>query len=479
MLASIAALASHARAFAALDAFDVLDAEQDIPATPTQALVATCEFDALPGRPLLLAEAVERALCGNPKTRAAWADVKAQAAAVGVARAAYLPTLSGDYQGVRDSAVTHIQNQPTLSSDVTSSIQSMSITLGWLLYDFGAREAAQTSANALLATARATQEATLQSVFAMTAKDYYAAQAAIGALAAARDVERMTLQSMVAAQSRVDRGVAPVTDALQAQTQHEEALYSLTKAEGNEQVALGTLAIDMGLNPDAPLELPPVTDGAAPGREFEESVSELIRQVKNSHPAVSAAQAQYEAVLAKVEQTRARGLPSISLVGKYSRNNQPQSLGLGLPTYPASGRDRYIGVQLNIPLFEGFGRYYQTRQAQAQAERQADVLEETRQQVALDVWNSYQALTAAMRNVHNGTSLRDIAQRSWEAARHRYDSGVGNILELMSTQASLANAKQRHVQALADWGSARVDLASKLGWLRAADLRGEGQEVRR
>jgi outer membrane protein TolC len=73
----------------------------------------------------------------------------------------------------------------------------------------------------------------------------------------------------------------------------------------------------------------------------------------------------------------------------------------------------------------------------------------------------------------------DIAQRSWEAARRRYDSGVGNILELMSTQASLANARQRHVQALADWGSARVDLASKLGWLRAADLRGEGQEAGR
>jgi outer membrane protein len=44
-----------------------------------------CQFGA-PANPLLLTEAIERALCGSPKTREAWADVKLQAAGVGVAR---------------------------------------------------------------------------------------------------------------------------------------------------------------------------------------------------------------------------------------------------------------------------------------------------------------------------------------------------------------------------------------------------------
>lgn len=451
-------------------AFDVLRAEQDISATAAGSMVTVCPFDEVPGRPLRLAEAVERTLCNNPKTRAAWAAVKAQAAGVGVARAAYLPTISANWQGVRESSVTDIENHPLLGSDMVSNVQSESASLSWTLYDFGGREAGLKNANALLDAARATQDATLQTVFASIAKDYYASQAASGALKAAKDVEQMTRESMSAAQARVDSGIAPVTDALQAQTQHEQAVFSLTKAESDAQTALGTLASDMDLDPSVPLDVPPVAQDAATDKAFGSSVEQLIRDVQLTHPSVRAAQAQYEASLAKVMQTRAQGLPSVSLVGKYSRNNAPQSMGLGEPTYPARAHDAYVGVQVSIPLFEGFGRHYQVDQAQAQAERQKDALDDARRQVALDVWTSYQKLTGATKNSENSANLLAISVRAWEAARHRYDAGVGNILELMNTQAALANAKQRRVQTLADWDNARVDLASKLGRLGREDI---------
>jgi outer membrane protein len=47
---------------------------------------------------------------------------------------------------------------------------------------------------------------------------------------------------------------------------------------------------------------------------------------------------------------------------------------------------------------------------------------------------------------------------------------VGSILELMNTQAALANARQKRIQAITDWHYARVDLVSKLGRLDAADV---------
>ena len=453
--------------------FDILRTEQNIPATA--AGVMAPEQDECPsgppGRPLRLSEAVERSLCNNPKTRKAWADVKAQAAAVGVARAAYLPTVSGNWQGVHENAAVDIKTYPAQSSDYTATVQSAGVSVEWLLFDFGAREATLRNANALLEAARAVQNATLQSEFAVTAKNYYAAQTAMGALEAAQDVERMTRESMVAAQERVARGIAPVSDALQAQTQHEEAVLNLTKAQGDVQTALGTLASDMDLKPDTPLEVPAVAKGSGPSEKiFGQSVTELIEVVRKAHPSVRAAQAEYEAALAKVVQTRAQGLPSISLMGKYSWNNQPESQEQGAKTYPATSRDAFIGVQVNIPLFEGFGRIYKVHQAQAEAEKQQDTLDDAQRQVALDMWSSYHALTTATQNLANSSNLLDIAQRAWEATRHRYDAGVANILELMNTQTALANAKQRRVQALADWNNARVDLASKLGRLDAADL---------
>lgn len=466
----LAALLSQ---FAAAHAFDVLGAERDISPTAAGAMVRAADECPAgpPARPLQLAEAVERALCSNPKTRQAWADVKAQAAGVGAARAAYLPTVSANWQGVRENSVVDIGNHPTLGSDYTATVRSESVSLNWLLFDFGGREALLRNADAMLEAARATHDATIQGEFATVARDYYAAQTAIGELDAAKDVEDMTRQSMVAAQARTDRGVAPVTDALQAQTQHEQAVFSLTKAESDAQTALGTLASDMELDPSVALDVPPVTEDARMDVTFTEPVEQMIRDVQMAHPSVRAAQAQYEAALAKVSQTRAQGLPSISLAGKYSRDNQPESMGLGLPTYPATGHEAYIGIQVSIPLFEGFGRHYQTDQAKAQAERQQDAVDEARRRVALDVWTSYQSLTGATRNAQNSAKLLDTGLQAWKAARHRYDAGVGNILELMNTQAALANAKQRRIEALADWDNARIDLASKLGRLDATDLR--------
>jgi outer membrane protein len=455
------------------EAFDVLRTEAGISPTPAGAMVpdgSGCQFGLL-SRPLLLSEAIERALCGNPKTREAWADVKIQAAGLGVARSAYLPTISGNGQVMRDNAVTDVTGHPTLSSATLATINTESVSLNWTLYDFGARAAAVRNASALLAAARSTENATLQSLFVAVAKDYYAAQAASGALAVALDIEHMADDSAKAASARVDRGIAPISDALQAQTAYTQAVLSLNKAQGTWQSAAGTLASDMDLSPDVPVALPVVTDGVQPDAVFTQSVGELIEDARRDHPTVLAALAQADAAAAKVDQTRAQGLPNFSLVSKYSRDNQPASLGLGIPEYPASGHEWYVGVQVTIPFFEGFNRTYQIRQTQAQLEQQQDALDDARQQVGLEVWNSYQAVQTSTNSVKDSAALLDIAQRSFVAAQHRYQAGVGNILELLNAQTALANAQQQRVQALADWRAARLRLAGSLGRLDTADMR--------
>ncbi|AOJ85285.1 Fis family transcriptional regulator (plasmid) [Burkholderia sp. MSMB0856] len=451
--------------------FDPLLAERPIPPNAGSGGISgtqPCEFGAL-AEPLSLREAVERTLCSNPKTRQTWASVKAQAANVGVARAAYLPTLNGEWQRVRDDSEVNIQNHPELSSSTSATVNSESLSLNWVLFDFGGRKAALKNAASVFDAAVATHDATLQTVFATVAKDYYACEATQGELSAARDVERMTHETVLAAQARVNHGVAPISDALQAETQYEQAVFNLAKAEGESQVAFGTLASDMNLDPGVPISMPVVTDTDSPGKTFSESIGHLIDEVKSTHPSVLAAQAQYEASLAKVEQKRAEGLPRVSLVGKYSRDNQPQSMGLGLQTYPSNGHDAYIGVQITIPLFEGFARHYQVDEARAESERQLEVARQTEQQVALDVWNSYHALATATQNVTNSTNLVAISQQAFRASQERYQHGVGNILELMNTQAALANARERQIQALSDWHSSRIDLASKLGRLELGD----------
>lgn len=456
-------------------AIDPLLTTGSVPITPSAAMIgdgntSVCVFNTL-ASPLPLRDAVERALCSNPKTREAWANVEIAAAGVGIGRAAYLPTVSGTWQGVRDDTTTNVSGYPQYSSNYRNSVlRTESVSLNWVLYDFGGRKAALANATALLAAAKASEEATLQKAFADVAKDYYAAQAAQGAFVAAGEVEQTAKDSFAAATARVEKGIAPISDQLQAQTSWAEAVISRTKAQGDWQSSLGALAADMDLDPNMPITLPDVGDGVAPDNDFNNSVAELIEEARRSHPTVLAAEAQVEAAIAKVSQTRAEGLPSVSFVAKYSWNNQPTTLQIGYPQFPANGREWYLGFQVSIPMFEGFGRTYKIRQAEGQADLQRDTLDEARQQVGLDVWTSYQTLQTDTQNLANSLMLLDVAQRSYAAAQRRYQVGVGNILELLNAQSSLASARRQRIQALTDWRSARLQLAGKLGRLRMWDI---------
>lgn len=213
------------------------------------------------------------------------------------------------------------------------------------------------------------------------------------------------------------------------------------------------------------MTLPDVGDGVAPTHEFEESVASLIEEARRTHPGVAAAESQLSAARAKIDQSRAEGLPRLSLVAQYNYNNQPTSLQLGYPVFPACHREWYLGLQVTIPVFAGFARTYQIRQAEAQTELQQDLLNEARQQAGLDVWTSDQSLRGATKNLDNSATLLTLAQRSYAAAQRRYQASVGGILELLVAQSALANAKKQRIQALTDWRSARLQLAAKLGRL--------------
>jgi outer membrane protein len=92
-----------------------------------------------------------------------------------------------------------------------------------------------------------------------------------------------------------------------------------------------------------------------------------------------------------------------------------------------------------------------------------------RRECAAGSWSSYQAVQTSTGTVKDSAALLDIAQHSFTAAGHRYQAGVGNILELLNAQAALSNAKQQHVQALTDWRAARLRLAGSLGRLGMSD----------
>jgi len=447
-------------------AVDIFNTEADVPSSQAAPVYANtlCQSGPLPD-PLSLNDALERSLCNNPKTAESWAEIKAESAAVGSAKGAYLPTFSLSGREVSERSETNVAGHREFDSVNSSPNYSADFSLNWVLYDFGARSAALQKAKALLLAAEASHMDTLQSVMIATAKDYYAAQAAAGNLAAATDMERITSTSIDVVVSREGHGAASVGDELQARTAWLQAKTDKEKAENTLENDLGVIAADMGLRPDSHINLANVQEGPKPDYRFKESVSALIDEAIKIHPALLAAQAQFQAAEAEVDQTRAEGMPSLSLVGKASRDNQKVSEGIGQPYFDSVHNDRYIGIQVSVPVFEGFTREYKVREGLAQAEQKQDAVSEARQSIELDVWKSFQSLKANTNNLPLIERLLDNTRKSYSVAEYRYENGVGNIIELLNAQKSLADAEKQQIQALTDWRYSRLELAAKIGVL--------------
>lgn len=412
-----------------------------------------------------LLDVVESALCHNPKTQSAWANVKAQAAQVGIAKSAYLPTLSASIQASKDHATNYGTASDPFYTESNSTYRSGALTLNWVLYDFGIRSSSIENTEKLLASAIASQDSVLQTVFATAVKDYYSALVALKNVQATRDIETAAKRVLDAAVFRVRGGVAAISDQYQAQTAYSQAVYNRNRAEGDLLSSLGALAMDIGQRPNSSIQLVESKDTALTDTSFVRSIDELLKTAQELHPALRAAKAELEAAQANKRNIQAQGRPSISLVSHESYSTQPQSSGVGQQYVGVTTRDRYVGVQVDIPLFEGFARSYKTLNAEAQIEEKAAALSDAELQIASGVWSNYQTFKITTANLNTTQEILTSAQLAFEAAENRYAKGVANILELINTQTSLANAQQQRIQALSGWQNARLQLASSMGTL--------------
>lgn len=410
-----------------------------------------CVFLEVSG-PLSLVDVVDRVLCRNPQTREVWAAARAQAAQVGVAGAAFLPTFSAE-GSLSSNHVSAGGASGAAQGDTHFNEGSVSLTLSYLLYEFGARDAARESARQLLAAANATQDSTVQNLFLSGARTYYQVLAIQAAVDSQKEAERSSLESLKAAQARYDAGVGTPADRLQAQTAYSQAVLNRIRAEGDARNAHGALATLMGYDADYAFTLVPGIE--PPSLEtFERNVGDLIAAARRNRPDLAAADAQVKAAEADVKSARASGMPTIALSASAADTD----------IHPGDtfGSSR-IGVTISIPIFSGFSTTYQVRAAKQQLAVTAAQRDRVSQQVALDVWNAYQNLNTETQAVKSSYDLEASASQNERVALGRYKAGAGIILDVINAQASLANARLQLIQSQLNWNVARAQLAQSLG----------------
>ena len=81
------------------------------------------------------------------------------------------------------------------------------------------------------------------------------------------------------------------------------------------------------------------------------------------------------------------------------------------------------------------------------------------------MFRSYYALQTAARRVRTAGDLISSATQSSEVALGRYKAGVGSVLDLLSAQSALAQARAQQVLARLEWNTSLAQLARDAGVL--------------
>ena len=155
----------------------------------------------------------------------------------------------------------------------------------------------------------------------------------------------------------------------------------------------------------------------------------------------------------------------MDLQANYYANGFPEQ---GIAT--TRQRDTTIGIAITIPLFDGFLNRYKIHEAEATVNVKEAALIDAERVTLTAIVKAYSDATAAVANLRESQSLLEAAVASQISSKRRYDSGATDILELLSTQAALADARQERVRSLADWRSARLRLLATSGILSNTGL---------
>ena len=408
-------------------------------------------------QPLTLVRLTDLALNNNPSTRIAWAEIRSSEAGVELARAGYWPQLTVGYSVER---LKQVSSTTGLSSPAETDY-GPSVGLNYLLWDFGTRSGAVDAAKFTLTASQLSSNQTIQDLILSVEQDYYQ----VLGLQSLQDADTESVHdasaSLDAANQRKNSGLATIGDVYQAEAALAGAKLNLQTAQGQLAVARGQLAVAVGYDADSGLPLVSLEKEVTATMPAE-SVQALLQKAAAARPELLASKAQEQAAVAGLEAAQGQGLPSLSLSGNAARTTTTDIKG-----QKATASGYTAQLSLSFPLFSGFADQAASRKAQAALDVATATTQQLQLQVELEVWQAYQNMYTAVTTLDTAEVQLKSAQQAEDVANARYKNGLDSILDVLSAQATLANARVQEVQARLNWFAAQAAMGHAVGGLEA------------
>jgi len=429
-----------------------------------------------PGHTYSLVELIDIAQSSNPTTRIAWDEARNAALAAGIARSAFLPNLSASVVGGYETS--HNGNSLSVvsaNSNQTAKGTISSLSLEWLLFDFGERSAILETVKQGSVVANIAFTAAHQQVIYKVSLAFYANAAAQARVRTAAKALRNARDVEAAAEQRYSHGVGTVVEQAQARQATAQANLAQVQADGAAKDSYLSLLAAMGISPLAKIKVADISNRRL-STAMQEPIEDVVSEALARRPDTLAAYAVHEASLASLRAARAEFLPKLflSATGSYTTGSfnvtgipgvAPQAPTLNLSPH-GLGATVLLGV--TIPLYDGGTRDALYEQAQTNVDRSDAALKEVRDEAVQQVVAAANAAKTNLSAYDAAQALVSAAQTTFDAALQSYRHGVGSITDVTTAETQLLLAENAATDAYSNVLSAAATLALSAGALGAA-----------
>ena len=214
-----------------------------------------------------------------------------------------------------------------------------------------------------------------------------------------------------------------------------QAKLLLLDAQNNYQATLSTLSAVLGFPTQQQYELLDTDTQVSPPPD---AVAPLIDQAFSNRPEIAAQNYEFEASQHFQKAERDLLLPSIQALGVIGRTPASESVAGISPFASWYGA---VGVNVNIPIFNGFLYPARSREAAFRSQAEGERLRDLKDRIANEVRTSWLNTQTAYSRIAVTQQFVDQTTLAVDLSQTRYKLGLASIVELSQAQLQQTEAQ--------------------------------------
>lgn len=265
------------------------------------------------------------------------------------------------------------------------------------------------------------------------------------------------------AKANFEVGSATITDVHEAQ-----ARFDLTVAQ--EIAAVNALEAKkrtiQSLTGQLPQRLASAKSGLQAALPEPQEMEKWVEVAEQHNLALKIQQQSLQLADQEVARTQAGHLPTLDIVGSYSdsyANGGVNGFGNDL-------KNATVGLQLEVPLYQGGAITSKAREAVANRQKAQDDVENARRQADLQTRQAWLAVSSAVAQVKAYEQALVSSQSQLDSTNLGYEVGVRTSVDVLNAQQQLYSAKRDLLQARYSWLLSVLQLKAAAGVLNEDDL---------